>query len=111
MIEAQGLRDRARKIAAAGAEIVGASFDTPEENAAFADSEGLLFPLVSDVDHSVGEQYQVTREPSDPWFSVPRRITYLIDPEGTIAKAYNVKDIHAHLDEVVEDLAALAASR
>lgn len=38
----------------------------------------------------------------------PRRITFLIDPQGTIAKTYVVKDTAAHADEVLADIAALS---
>ena len=36
-----------------------------------------------------------------------KRRTYLIDPEGVIRKAYRVRDIAAHPDEIVADLREL----
>jgi peroxiredoxin len=38
---------------------------------------------------------------------VPRRFSYLVDPEGIVRKAYVVRDVAAHPGEVLEDLRAL----
>jgi peroxiredoxin len=51
----------------------------------------------------------VTRDPADRTAGVARRITYLIDPQGKIAAAYEVGDIGAHPDEVLADLRAIRA--
>lgn len=83
------------------------SFDTPEENKAFAESFNLQFPLLSDVDGKVGEAYMTKRPPEHEWTAFPRRLSYLIDPDGKIVKAYRVKEVAAHPDEVLEDLKAL----
>lgn len=89
--------------------ILGASFDTPEDQKAFAEEHGFPFPLLCDTDQQVGELYGVRREPGDPLyeFGVPKRISYLIDPEGVIRKAYEVEDIASHPDAVVADLKTL----
>lgn len=88
-------------------EILGASFDPPESNRAFAEKHGFPFRLLSDVDTSVGEAYEVKRAPEEPRPQFPKRRTYLIDPDGVIRKAYRVRDIPAHPDEVLRDLAEL----
>jgi peroxiredoxin len=36
-----------------------------------------------------------------------KRLSYLIDPEGAIAKSYEVSDVAAHPSEVLGDLRAL----
>ena len=90
-----------------GAKILGISFDTPEENKAFAESYNFQFPLLSDVDRKVGEAYKTKRPPDHDWTDFPRRLSYLIDPEGKIAKAYRVQEVAAHPDEVLEDLKTL----
>ena len=38
-----------------------------------------------------------------------KRYSYLIDPEGTIAKSYEVKDVNTHADTVLRDLRDLQA--
>ncbi len=89
--------------------IVGASFDTEEDNRAFAEQHGFPFPLLSDVDRQVGERYETKRGPEERSPEYAKRRTYLIDPEGVIRKAYRVRDIPAHPGEVLKDLAGLGA--
>ncbi len=108
-MEGQGLRDRAPQFQEAGVEILGASFDPPEKNRAFAEEQRFPFRLLSDVDKTVGEAYEVKRAPEERRPEAPKRRTYLLDPEGVIRKAYRVKDIPAHPDEVLRDLAELGA--
>lgn len=91
-------------------EILGASFDPPEKNRAFAEEQGFPFRLLSDVDKTVGEAYEVKRAPEERSPERPKRRTYLIDPDGIIRKAYRVKDIPAHPDEVLRDLAELGVA-
>jgi peroxiredoxin len=38
-----------------------------------------------------------------------KRYSYLIDPEGIIAKSYDVKDVNAHAAMVLSDLRNLQA--
>jgi peroxiredoxin Q/BCP len=89
-------------------EIVGISFDTPEDNRAFAEQNGFPFRLLSDVDREVGRQYETARAPEEPSPEFAKRRTYLIDPGGMIRKAYRVVDIPAHPDQVLEDFSLLA---
>jgi thioredoxin-dependent peroxiredoxin len=89
---------------------VGVSFDTPEDNRAFAEQNGFPFRLLSDVDRRVGELYETKRAPAEPSPERAKRRTYLIDPEGRIAKAYRVTDIPAHAGQVLEDLRALGVA-
>jgi len=50
----------------------------------------------------------VIRDPADPGAGTARRVTYLIDPEGTIVRSYPVshRDIDRHPDQVLGDLRA-----
>jgi peroxiredoxin len=57
----------------------------------------------------VGEAYETKRDPEERSPNCPRRLTYLIDPEGRIARAYRVKDIPAHPEQVLKDLRELQA--
>lgn len=90
------------------AEILGVSYDTPEDNRAFADAQGFPFPLLSDEDHAVSEAYGTGRPPGHERYAAPRRFSYLIDPEGIVRRAYVVRDVGAHPGEVLEDLKSLA---
>lgn len=108
-MEGQGFRDRAPEFDAAGADIVGASFDTPADNARFAAEQGFGFPLLSDPDRTLGEAYGVGRPAGDPFADFPRRVTFLVRPDGTVAKVYEVSDTAAHPQEVLDDLRVLAS--
>jgi len=89
--------------------VVGISFDTPADNKVFTEAQGFGFPLLCDVDRSVGRLYGAERgaDASNPDF--PKRITFLIDPAAKIVKVYEVADAGAHPEEVLQDLRELVA--
>jgi peroxiredoxin Q/BCP len=89
--------------------ILGASFDTPEENRIFAENNGFPFRLLSDVDRSVGALYETLRAPEEQFNEWAKRRTFVIDPEGVIRKVYAVKDAMAHPAELLDDLRPLVA--
>lgn len=88
--QAAALQAKADEIIATGAAIVGISFDPVSRNNEFSCDKELSFPLLSDPDRQVGTAYQVLRPDTDPHPHRPRRITYIIDPNGTIAYAEEV---------------------
>jgi thioredoxin-dependent peroxiredoxin len=83
---------------------LGASFDTPEENKAFAEAQKFDYRLLSDVDRKVGVIYDATRPPDEEHANYALRIAYLIDPDGTVRKAYKVSDVSGFADDILEDL-------
>ena len=87
--------------------MVGASFDTVEEQREFADAEGFPYPLISDPDRAIGRAYQAERGEGADYADYPRRITYLIDPDGMIAETYDMdgRDLNAHAAEVLTAIA------
>lgn len=91
--------------------VVGASFDSVEEQRAFVDAEGFPFTLISDPDRTVGRAYDAERAEGEPYYEygLPRRISYLISPEGTVAKAYDLEgqDLAQHAAEIIADITAL----
>ena len=54
--------------------------------------------------------YETKRHADESSPEYAKRRTYLIDPEGRIAKAYRVTDIPAHPAEVLKDLAELGVA-
>ncbi|TAN20554.1 MAG: redoxin domain-containing protein [Actinomycetota bacterium] len=106
-MEGQGLRDRSSEFAALGGVIIGASFDTVEDNKAFADQQSFPYTLLSDASKEVGTRYEVLRDRGDPAAGLSKRVSYLIDPQGTIRIAYEVSDPAGHAAKVIEDLTAL----
>ncbi len=91
--------------------VLGASFDTPQENLAFAEAQGFPFRLLSDTDRIVGIAYEVARAPDDKFAAFPRRYSYLIDPDGLIHRAYDVTDVARHAEDVIADIEEAQALR
>jgi len=81
--------------------ILGASFDTPEDNKAFAEKFQYPFKLLCDVDKQLGTAYGAFDEAQPSW---ARRISYLIGPDRRIVKAYPTVKPAAHPEEVWNDL-------
>ncbi len=50
-----------------------------------------------------------TRAPGTEKVRFAKRYSYLIDPEGIIAKSYEVADVNAHAETVLTDLRELQA--
>ena len=57
----------------------------------------------------VGVAYE-TRAPGTDKVNFAKRYSYLVDPEGVIAKSYEVKDVNAHAEMVLHDLRELQSS-
>ena len=66
-------------------QVLGASFDTMEKNAKFAQKFEFDFPLLCDVDRKIGMAYGAA---DDPKAGSAKRISYLIGKDGKIRKAY-----------------------
>ena len=90
-----------------GVELIGVSFDRPEDNLAFGEKHGFPFGLLSDVDREVGALYETKRADEEQYPEFAKRRTYVIDPDGVIRKAYRVTDIPAHPGQVLDDLRGL----
>jgi thioredoxin-dependent peroxiredoxin len=80
---------------------LGISFDTPEENKAFAEKFQFPFKLLSDTDRKIGLAYGACDSPTQ---EMAKRIAYVIE-NGKITKTYKVKDAAAHPEQVLADLA------
>ncbi|MFT7597717.1 MAG: peroxiredoxin Q/BCP [Acidimicrobiales bacterium] len=89
--------------------MLGISFDVAADNLAFAEKLDFPFRLLADPQKVAGAAYQVLRDPDDKFANFSQRHSYLIDPGGKIAKAYEVADPSAHALEVMADLATLKA--
>jgi len=84
-------------------EILGVSFDTVAENAAFAKKFSFPFPLLCDTSRALGLAYGAC---DDAKAGYARRISYLIDEHGKILKAYDAVSPRSHPAEVLADLMA-----
>ena len=77
------------------------SFDSQAKNRAFREKFAFPFDLLSDEDRSVSMSYGAAKKPGQ-WFA--RRVSYLIDPEGRIARVYGKVRPGRHPDEVLATL-------
>ena len=80
---------------------MGASFDTVEENRAFAEKFDFPYPLLCDTDRAVGLAYKACADASDGY---PRRITYVIGAGGDIEQAIETSDPGGQADELLQTL-------
>lgn len=85
-------------------QVIGISYDTVEDNKRFADSHDFGFPVLSDVTEETSAAYETKRADDDKWSGIPFRSSYLIDPKGRVYRAYQVKDVRTHPQEVLEDV-------
>jgi peroxiredoxin Q/BCP len=103
-IQARAFQVAHEKFLERDAVVLGASFNTTEKNHDFGECESLAFPLLSDPERVAGTAYDVVRKPDEKFADKPRRVTYLIDPEGRIARSYLVTDVASHPTQVLADL-------
>ncbi len=81
---------------------MGVSFDTQEENAAFAEKFHFPYPLLCDTGREMGMAYGACNAPDAKHAS---RISYWIGTDGTVRKAYPKVDPSSHVADVLSDLA------
>ena len=89
------------------AQILGVSLDDVESHKAFAENHGLPFPLLADVDGDAATAYGVKTRMVG--MTVAKRQTFIIGPDGTIAKHYEKVKPAEHSDQVLAALRELTA--
>jgi len=98
-------RDDVAKLRQAGADVVGVSLDDVKSHAEFAAKYHVPFPLLSDANRRVAISYGVLTSAVGLHFA--RRTTFLIDPNGKIAKIYREVDPKENAKQVLSDLNTL----
>jgi len=104
-LEARNFQRDIAKYEAAKAVILGVSVDTAESHKEFCAKEGLNFKLLSDPDGTVSNQYGSIMDYQGKKYSA--RNTFIIDPNGKIAKVFVKVSPGGHSDEVLAALAEL----
>lgn len=107
--EAHGFRERYGALQALDARVVGVSVDNRASHRAFADKQDLPFPLLADVGGNVARRYGTLM--NLPFFKLAKRHTFLIDPQGRVAKVYLDVSPGSHGAEIEADLKRLGAGR
>ncbi|MBX6749583.1 MAG: peroxiredoxin [Micromonosporaceae bacterium] len=102
--EACHFRDLAAEFRAVGAQPVGISHDTVEKQARFAARHTLGYPLLSDPDGTVREQFGVKR---DLGFNRTKRVTFVIDTDSRVLDVIRSElRMNMHADKALEALRA-----
>jgi peroxiredoxin Q/BCP len=102
-IEAHNFQRDLDKFTAANAVILGVSVDSTESHTQFCTKESLTFHLLSDPEHKVVDEYGSYKTP--PGFAL--RNTFLIAPDGSIARVWTGVNPMHHSEEVLAALAEL----
>ena len=97
----QGLKD-------AGAIILGVSVDTAQSHKDFCAKEGLNFKLLADPDAKVSTEYGSVMDYKGQ--KLAARNTFIINPNGDIAKVYTGVKPADHSEQVLKDIADLKKS-
>jgi peroxiredoxin Q/BCP len=103
--EACTFRDDWQQLQALDAQVVGISVDSSDSHKTFAEKYHLPFPLLADTRAEVAARYGALSD----WLVIKlaRRYTFLISPQGRIAKAYLSVDTSRHSTEILKDLRRL----
>lgn len=107
-VEACSFRDAYAEFQQAGAVVLGVSTDDTRSHEKFKTKFSLPFPLLSDPDHQVAEQYGVwgLKKFMGREFEGINRITYLIDENGVVKQVWPKVKPEGHADEILQALKA-----
>jgi peroxiredoxin Q/BCP len=103
--EAHNFQADQTKYAERNAVVLGVSVDSVDSHKKFCAKAGLNFKLLADTDHKVSDSYGSLTNLGLVKFA--NRHTFLIDPNGKIAKTYTSVDPVKHSAEVLAELDAL----
>lgn len=108
--EACAVRDRFADFAQAKLLVFGINPGSVSSHKAFADKHKLQFPLLADTAETVVKAYGTWQKFSFLTMKLTGRMTFLVKPDGTIAKIYEQVDPAQHADEILADLQKLKDS-
>jgi len=107
--QACSFRDNVFAFNKEGAVILGVSVDDVASHKAFAEKHGLPFTILADSDKAVTKRYGVLKTYMGV-MEMARRDTFIIDPDGRVAKHYESVDPEGHSQVVLDDIKALKAA-
>lgn len=105
-LEAHNFQADLAKYQAANAVILGVSVDTAESHKSFCAKEGLNFKLLADTETKVSDAYGSLKDYGNNTM-LSARNTFIIDPQGKIAKVFMKVNPAGHSAEVLAALASL----
>jgi peroxiredoxin Q/BCP len=101
-VEAEGIRDDWADLSRANAVVLGVSTQDNASHRAFAGKYGLPFMLLPDSDEAIARAFGV---PVNNGYT--KRVTFVIDKQGKIAKVFPEVNPKGHSDEILEALREL----
>ena len=104
-MQARNFQRDLQKYEQAKAVILGVSVDTAQSHKDFCAKEGLNFKLLSDTDAKVSSAYGSVMDYQGATYSA--RNTFIIDPEGKVARVFLKVKPSVHSEEVLAALAEL----
>ncbi len=111
-LEALDFTKRINEFHSLNAEVIGISPDTCESHARFIEKHGLKVLLLSDPQHEIIERFGVwkLKKRYGREYHGVERSTFLVKPDGTIARVWRKVRVKGHVDEVLSTLEALVRS-
>lgn len=108
-VEACELRDNYELIANLDVVVYGISPDSVKSHKKFEEKHKLNFSLLADSEKEVVQKYDVWKEKSfmGKKYMGVERTSFIINPEGTIAKIYEKVTPAGHVTKVIADLKSL----
>ncbi len=105
-IEACALRDSWADLQELGCVVLGISADTVESHKKFRDTHALPFTLLADTEKEVAKLYDVWKPKKIFGKEIVgiRRVSFLVNPSGVIARIYDPVMPAIHAYTVVQDL-------
>src|ERR1700731_3357413 len=107
-MEARNFQRDLTKYDQTGAVILGVSVDSAQSHKDFCAKEGLNFKLLADPDAKVSAEYGSTMDYKGA--KMAARNTFIIDPQGKIAKVYTGVKPADHSEQILKDLGELKKS-
>ncbi len=110
--EAVGFTDMLDQFRELNCEVVGVSPDSEDKHKKFMEKYDLKVLLLSDTEHKVLEAYGAwgkKRMYGREYYGVIRT-TYLIDPEGKVAKVWKNVKVKGHPESVLEEVKRLTSA-
>jgi len=107
--EACDFRDKLPRFKPSKAVVLGVSILDEASKSRFADKYDLTFPLLADADHQVADKYGTWQKKSryGRTYMGIARTTYLIGPDGKVAKRWDNVKVDGHADAVLDAIKAL----
>ena len=106
--EACAFRDDVTILNNLNVHVFGVSVDTATSHAEFADKYSLQFPLLADLGGQIASNYGSLTKLGP--IKLAKRHTFIIDPEGKLAKFYRSVKPATHSDEVIAEIKKLQIS-